>query len=176
MKKANKNDLGLPLNKFIKKCWEDNRGLRRQFYNEWRKCADRDSESVRREYEPKLKKFKKDIDSAVKCPLDKNDFQDDKPSPKPIEESWNKKQGSRKKSKLSGVYQRPPSKRLHFSATDKVKEARKEGKHTTHDLDSDVEEQHVDKISNKTSQKRLAYILMMKISHFVLKGTLLTIT
>ncbi len=27
MKKANKSDLGLPLNKFIKKCWEDNKGL-----------------------------------------------------------------------------------------------------------------------------------------------------
>ncbi len=49
------------------------------------------------------------------------------------------------------MYQRPTSKRLH--ATDRIKEARKEGKHTTHDLDSDVEEQHINKISNKTSEK-----------------------
>ena len=33
MKKANKAELQLILNQFILKCWEDNRGLRRQFYN-----------------------------------------------------------------------------------------------------------------------------------------------
>ncbi len=63
---------------------------------------------MRREYEPKLKKFKKDIDSAIYCPLDKNDFQGDRPSPKPIEDSRNKKQASSKKvSYLGPVVQNP---------------------------------------------------------------------
>ncbi len=42
---------------------------------------------MRREFKPKLSKFKKDIDSAVKCSLNKNDCQDDKRRPKHIEES-----------------------------------------------------------------------------------------
>lgn len=91
MEKANKAELQLALNQFILKCWEDYRGLRRQFYNEWRKYADDDSENAKREQEPKLKKLKKDIDSAKECPLDKNDIVHDKPPSKTIVDTWNKK-------------------------------------------------------------------------------------
>ncbi len=69
----------------------------------------------------------------------------------------NKKQGSIKKNKLSGVYKRPSSKRLHFSATDNIKEARRDGNCTIHELDCDIEEQQVNKISKKISEKTPCY-------------------
>ena len=65
MKKANKIDLGLPLDKFSEKFWEDNRGMCHQFSNEWRKGGD--------------------IFKAIKCLPYKKNFQDNNFSLIPIE-------------------------------------------------------------------------------------------
>ncbi len=106
-----------------------------------------------------MKKFKKDIDSAKKCPLDKNDIVHNKPPSKPIVETWNKKRkNSCKKNKTSSTYQKPPPNDLHFSATESTKQSRKQGKVSKPDscINTSVDNQPIDlthEIETKSPQK-----------------------
>ncbi len=58
----------------------------------------------------------------------------------------NEKQGTSRRNKLSNVYQGPTSDRVDFSAMENIKQARKGTNRTIHELNFDVEEQHVREI------------------------------
>ncbi len=55
----------------------------------------------------------------------------------------NEKQGTSRRNKLSNVYQGPTSDRVDFSVMENIKQARKGTNRTIHELNFDVEEQHV---------------------------------
>ena len=133
IKKIDKGNLKMPMHKFIKKCWEDQRGLRRQFLNELlvgmnTEAKQHTKKSVKDQNTDKKRasrSWKSTVNKLCKEASLSSSEEDNNIEIHTLEESWSKKpnpNGKNKRHKKAGTYQQPPKHSVHFVATQAEKD------------------------------------------------------
>ena len=121
--------LKLPVDKFIDKCWDDLRGLRRHFLNELllgmcedvksNKKAKESVQLVQENARSNKRRWKNTLRKLCLGPSASGSKKDEDTILHMLGENWSKKQSSKpntKRYKKAGTYQQPQKNSLHFAA------------------------------------------------------------
>eukprot|EP00112_Aurelia_sp_Birch-Aquarium-sp1_P022890 Seg6607.2 transcript_id=Seg6607.2/GoldUCD/mRNA.D3Y31 product="PHD finger protein ALFIN-LIKE 8" protein_id=Seg6607.2/GoldUCD/D3Y31 len=111
----------MPLPNFIRKCWEENRGLGRQFILGLKKGLEKDKDASRNM--KSCYRSLKQLSGNVNEVAGDNEFQDDNSISHRVEEQWEKGEKPQSVKARQKSFQKPPSRKLNFCATKMEKKA-----------------------------------------------------